>query len=110
MRAKDPPESADAVNDTLDAEGPSLSASVGAEASSSVTTGFRRSRRVSFEMPADVYVCRENQEPIFENGKTLCVSAHGALLALTTPVFSGETLRIVNPRTRQEIECRIRRF
>ena len=70
----------------------------------------RRSQRVRFEMPVGVYLCRENEESTFEQGKTLSVNAHGALLALTTPVAIGEMLRLVNPRTRNEIECRVCRF
>ena len=70
----------------------------------------RRSQRVRFEMPVGIYLCRENEESTFEQGKTLSVNAHGALLALTTPVAIGEMLRLINPRTRSEIECRVCRF
>jgi hypothetical protein len=67
----------------------------------------RRSQRVRFEMPVGMYRYRENQGLIFEEGKTLYVNAHGALLALATPAAIGEMLRLINPRTRQEIECRV---
>jgi hypothetical protein len=77
---------------------------------SDVTSGFRRSQRVSFEMPVEVYSCRENEEPTLEVGKTLSVNAHGALLALTMPLALGEMLRLKNPQTRKEIECRVCRF
>ena len=72
--------------------------------------GFRRSQRVAFEMPVEIYVCRENEEPTFEAAKTLSVNAHGALLALGTPVEIGQTARLANPRTQMEIECRVCRF
>jgi hypothetical protein len=72
--------------------------------------GFRRSRRVRFEMPVKVYVWQENAEPIFEVGKTLTVSAHGALLILSTPIAFGDKLRLINPRTQKEIECHACRF
>ena len=72
--------------------------------------GFRRSERVPFEMPVQVYVSRENEEPAHEEAKTLSVNAHGALLSLSTPVKMGQTLRLVNPRTQQEMECRVCRF
>jgi hypothetical protein len=72
--------------------------------------GGRRSQRVRFEMPIDVYVYRENEEPKFEACQTLSVNAHGGLLALTTPVAFGEKVRLVNPRTRKEIEGRVSRF
>jgi hypothetical protein len=70
----------------------------------------RRSRRVIFKMPVNVYIYRENEEPMFEVAITLTVSAHGALLALTTSVRLGGMLRLVNPRTRNEIECHVCRF
>ena len=71
---------------------------------------FRRSSRLCFEMPVRIYICRENEEPIFEESKTLTVNAHGALLALTTPVEFGQTLQIINSRTQIKIECRVCRF
>lgn len=71
---------------------------------------FRRSERVSFEMPVQVYVPRENEEPTHEEAKSLSVNAHGALLALKIAVEMGNTLRLVNPRTQQEMECRVCRF
>jgi hypothetical protein len=67
----------------------------------------RRSERVRFEMAVGIYRHRENEEPILEEGKTLNVNAHGALLAITTPAAIGEVLWLINPRTRQEIECRV---
>ena len=70
----------------------------------------RRSQRVRFEMPVGIYMCRENEESTFEEGKTLSVNAHGGLLALTTPVAIGEMLRLINPRTGNEIDCRVCRF
>ena len=70
----------------------------------------RRSQRVRFEMPVGIYLCRENEESTFEQGKTLSVNAHGGLLALTTPVAIGEMLRLINPRTGNEIDCRVCRF
>jgi hypothetical protein len=78
--------------------------------SSGAVAGFRRSKRVRFEMPVGIYVCGENERPIFEEAKTLQVSAHGAILVLTTPVEIGQTLRLINPRTQEEIECCVRRF
>ena len=72
--------------------------------------GFRRSERVPFEMPVQVYIAREKEEPMLEEAKTLSVNAHGALLALSTPVVMGQTLRLVNPRTQKEMECRVCRF
>jgi PilZ domain-containing protein len=73
-------------------------------------TGHRRSQRVRFEMPVKIYASRQDAEPTFESGKTLTVSAHGALLALSTPVALGDKLRLINPRTDAEIDCYVRRL
>jgi hypothetical protein len=70
----------------------------------------RRSERVSVEIPVDVYARAENQEPIFGPGKTLDVSAHGALIDLPMLVEIGQTLRLVHRRTKREIVCQIVRF
>ena len=88
---------------------PGTPSSVTAEIGKASIRG-RRSQRVRFEMAVGIYRHQGNEEPIFEEGKTLNVSAHGALLALTTPAAIGEMLRLINPRTRQEIECRVCRL
>ncbi len=75
-----------------------------------VLGGWRRSERLRIEIPVDVYVCGENEEPIFGQGKTVDVSAHGALLALPMSVDIGQTLRLVHRQTKREIECHVLRF
>jgi hypothetical protein len=75
-----------------------------------VLGGLRRSERVRIQIPVDVYLCGEDEEPIFGHGKTVDVSAHGALLALPLPVEIGQTLRLVHRRTKREIECHVLRF
>lgn len=73
--------------------------------------GWRRSERVRIEMPVEVCVCSDDdQEPVFSRGKTINVSAHGALLDISTPVDIGQTLRVVNVRTKREIQCHVLRF
>lgn len=74
---------------------------------------LRRSERVPLEMPVEVCVCSEEddgQEPVFTRGKTIDVNAHGALLDVSIPVDIGQTLRVVNVRTKREIECHVLRF
>jgi hypothetical protein len=71
--------------------------------------GFRRSKRVAFQTSVDVYTGGENEEKVVEHAKTLNVSAHGALVVLSTPVESGRRLRLLNPKTKNEIECHVRR-
>src|ERR1700730_7767382 len=75
-----------------------------------VSIGGRRSQRVRFEMPVSISFCRENGETTSEEGKTLSVNAQGALLVFATPVNNGDVLRLVNPRTKNEIKCRVCRF
>ena len=71
--------------------------------------GFRRSKRVVYKTSVDVYTGGENAEEAVEHANTLNVSAHGALVVLSTPVESGRRLRLLNPKTKKEIECRVRR-
>jgi len=71
---------------------------------------FRRSRRVDCDMPVNIRVHNENKMPVVQEGKTLNVSAHGALLALNKPMEIGQQIRLVNPRTNQEIDCCVRRL
>lgn len=71
--------------------------------------GFRRSKRVAFETSLDVYIGGENEREALEHAKTLNVSANGALIVLSTPVESGRRLRLLDPKTKKEIECIVRR-
>jgi hypothetical protein len=64
-------------------------------------------------MAVEICVCSEEdhgQKPVFRRGKTIDVSAHGALLDVSIPVEVGQTLRLVNLRTKREIECHVLRF
>jgi hypothetical protein len=76
---------------------------------------LRRSERVPVEMPVEVCICSDDddddkQEPVFTRGKTIDVNAHGALLDVSIPVDVGQRLRLVNVRTKREIECHVLRF
>src|SRR5260370_191615 len=61
-------------------------------------------------MLVDVYAYAEDQEPIFGHGKTVDVSAHGALLALPMPVEIGQTLLLSHRRTKRQNEWHVLRF
>jgi hypothetical protein len=67
-------------------------------------------------MPVEVCVCSsdddddDKQEPVYTRGKTIDVNAHGALLDVSIPVDVGQRLRLVNVRTKREIECHVLRF
>jgi hypothetical protein len=71
--------------------------------------GFRRSKRIAFDSFVDVYTGGESEQEAVEHAKTLNVSAHGALIVLNTPVESGQRLRLLNPLTKIEVECHVRR-
>ncbi len=91
-------------------EGNASSSRPGRASKDKALGGWRRSERVRIAIPLDVYVCAEDQEPIYGHAKTVDVSAHGALLALSLPVEVGQTLRLVHRRTKREIECHVLRF
>lgn len=74
---------------------------------------WRRSERVRVEMLVDVCVYSDDDddpEPVFTRGKTIDVNAHGALLDVAMPMDIGQTLCLVNVRTKREIECHVLRF
>jgi hypothetical protein len=42
-----------------------------------------------------------------EETKTTTVNAHGCLISLGTPVTRGQKVSIVNPKTAEEVECKV---
>jgi hypothetical protein len=42
-----------------------------------------------------------------EDTRTLVVNAHGALIALATPVVAGQNILVANKATRNTMDCRI---
>jgi len=76
----------------------------------SLLSGFRRSQRIALETSVDVHIGGENEQAVVEHTKTLNVSAHGALLVLTTPVKPGQWVRLRSPQTKKEIECLVHRI
>jgi hypothetical protein len=68
---------------------------------------YRRSQRVHLEMPVLVYGHASGKEPFSEEARTLIVNAHGALIALTHTVNAEVRLILTNPKTCQEVECRV---
>jgi hypothetical protein len=66
----------------------------------------RRSQRLLLQV--SVTIRREGKSNAFvEETNTLVVNAHGALVALSKPVQSGETLIIVHKATKEERPCRV---
>jgi hypothetical protein len=69
--------------------------------------GQRRSARVLLDVP--VVVCGESGDltAFREETFTVTVSAHGALLMMSTKVSLGQKIVVINPFNRDERECRI---
>jgi hypothetical protein len=67
----------------------------------------RRSMRVLLSMPVTVKGKGEDGKAFDEDSRTLVVNAHGALIALSTPVKMGTTLTVANNRTKESLECRV---
>jgi len=65
----------------------------------------RRSQRVLMKIPVGVLVQPPGAEPSEEETYTLAVSAHGALLAFSIPVYRGQRLTLSNPQTKAKLEC-----
>jgi|SRR5579872_1941764 len=67
----------------------------------------RRSQRVIVSVP--VTVSNEGgKDPAFqEDTQTLVVNAHGAMVALAARVVKGQTLRLKNRATQQDLTCKV---
>ena len=63
--------------------------------------------RVLLSVPILVSGKAKNGQDFSEDARTLVVNAHGALIALTTPVLAGQQVTVSNKATRASIECRI---
>jgi hypothetical protein len=70
----------------------------------------RRSERVSLALPLIVRGVSLDTKPFQEETFTLSVSAHGALVALTTTVTLGQALFLKNPHTQAEVGAWVTRF
>jgi PilZ domain len=67
----------------------------------------RRSKRLKLVVPVEVIAFEGEAETFREATEMLSVNAHGGLLALNAPVRNGQTLRLVNRRTTQQLDCRV---
>ena len=70
----------------------------------------RRSERSSLALPVIVRGVSLDAKPFQEESFTLSVSAHGALVALTTTVTLGQALFLRNPQTQEEVGGWVTRF
>ena len=67
----------------------------------------RRSKRLALSVPVVVYGRLRDKSTLREKTRTLSVSAHGGMVALTAAVQSGQTILLVNEATREEQECQL---
>jgi hypothetical protein len=65
----------------------------------------RRSQRVLMTLPVRVAGQTGTAPPFAEEGHTLAISAHGALIALGAPVYRGQRLTLSNVQTKAALEC-----
>ena len=65
----------------------------------------RRSQRVLMKIPVRVGLHAGNAALSEEDTFTLAVSAHGALIAISAPMYRGQQLTLSNPQTKDSLEC-----
>ncbi|HVH69825.1 MAG TPA: PilZ domain-containing protein [Candidatus Dormibacteraeota bacterium] len=65
----------------------------------------RRSQRVLMKVPVRVSVQVGTTPLVEEETYTLAVSAHGALIAVSAPMYRGQRLTLSNPLTKDSLEC-----
>ena len=68
----------------------------------------RRSQRVIVSVPVTVSSEPGSKDAAFkEETQTLVVNAHGGMVALAAKVVKGQTLRLMNRATQQELTCKV---
>jgi len=67
----------------------------------------RRSERVMLQMRITVFAEDIEHKPRQEEALTLIVNAHGGLMKLKMDVHVGQPMRLVNPLTKVEQNCRV---
>lgn len=69
--------------------------------------GRRRSMRVLLSVPIQTSGKLADGAEFKEEGRTLVVNAHGALISLAAPVAAGQHITIYNKATSKSLDCRI---
>jgi len=65
----------------------------------------RRSQRVLMQIPVRISIHAGAASLSEEETYTLAVSAHGALIAVSAPLYRGQRLTLSNPQTKDSLEC-----
>src|ERR1700730_13909862 len=73
-------------------------------------TEMARWRRSGFpiDIPVTLYAHEESKDASYSEGKSVCVHANGALLAVTEVFEVGQWLLLINSKTDQEFLCQVR--
>ena len=74
----------------------------------STASNRRRSKRVVLQIPVlvqtEASVGRHSSD---EHANTMIVNAHGGLLRIGIELTAGQTIKLINPKTRMEEACRV---
>lgn len=67
----------------------------------------RRSKRLKVRVPVIVRTQTADKKPVSEKAEALVVNAHGGLILLATKVSTNDMILIANPKTEEELLCRV---
>ena len=67
----------------------------------------RRSTRVVIDIPVTVFGQNSDGKIFTEQSSTVKVSAHGALIVMTTDIDSQKPALLMNTKTGSEVQCRV---
>lgn len=70
-----------------------------------LTATRRRSQRVLMTLPVRVSGQLGPASPIEEETHTVAISAHGAMIILSMPVYRGQRFTVLNIQTKDSLEC-----
>ena len=68
---------------------------------------MRRSRRVALQVPVLVYEPGTDNRSIVDDTFAVMVNQHGAMIALSRNVQTGQKLLLINKSTKESKECRV---
>jgi hypothetical protein len=68
---------------------------------------MRRSRRVALQVAILVYEPGTEDRSVVDDTVAVMVNKHGALIALSRNVQTGQQLLVINKKTKESKECRV---
>ena len=63
--------------------------------------------RVLLSVPIHIAGTSADGDVFEEDARTLVVNAHGALIAVSTPVSAGQRITVSNRATQKSLDCRV---